>query len=401
MRNLSYLSIFFFSTTHYNRDMILCENTYRKIIPIASGKGGVGKTVLAANIGIALGKAGYRTVLVDLDLGGSNLHSVLGIKNKYLGIGNFVSGKLVPFKDIVLRTEFPNLFFIPGDVLVPGTADLIYAQRKSIIGNLLKLEMDYIILDLGSGSHFPTLDFFLTSNAGILVVVPQVPSILNTYSLLKNTLFRLLNRAFAKQKVVAEYLKKIQKETSPNSIPAIGKIITEISRLDPESGIQARQYIQSLKPHLIVNMAKGPEDLAIVESLRNLVQKNLEIPLGCLGVVFRDEVVHASVEEMRPLLLHAPESLIAKQITRIAEKIGQSKNFPDLPLDLSEYKDSFELAEIESHYDLAETGTAEAKKQEEGLTPEEFITVLTAQQKKINELQGTIRMLTLRGTPQT
>jgi flagellar biosynthesis protein FlhG len=227
--------------------MILCENTYRKIIPIASGKGGVGKTVLAANIGIALGKAGYRTVLVDLDLGGSNLHSVLGIKNKYLGIGNFVSGKLVPFKDIVLRTEFPNLFFIPGDVLVPGTADLIYAQRKSIIGNLLKLEMDYIILDLGSGSHFPTLDFFLTSNAGILVVVPQVPSILNTYSLLKNTLFRLLNRAFAKQKVVAEYLKMIQKETSPNSIPAIGKIITEISRLDPGIGHKSPPVYSVLK----------------------------------------------------------------------------------------------------------------------------------------------------------
>lgn len=378
--------------------MIRCENSYKKIIPIASGKGGVGKTVLAANLGIALGKAGYRTVLVDLDLGGSNLHSVLGIKNKFPGIGNFISGKALSFKEIILRTEYPNLFFIPGDVLVPGTADINFIQRKRIVDNLLKLETDYILLDLGSGTHTSTLDFFLSSNAGLLVAVPQVPSILNTYSFLKNALFRLLTRIFAKQKKIAEYLKSLQKETQPNSIPSTGKILQQIEQMDSDASATARQVLQAFKPHLIVNMARHPDDLAIVTSLRNLVQKNLEIPFGCLGIVFRDDQVHESIEQMRPLLQLAPENLVSKQISRMAEKVLQSKNFPDLPLDLSEYKDSFELAEIEAHYDLAETTSAEsAKKQEEALTPEEFLTVLTAQQKKINELQGTIRMLTLRG----
>ncbi|MFQ3619637.1 MAG: AAA family ATPase [Spirochaetales bacterium] len=378
--------------------MIRCESSYRKIIPIASGKGGVGKTVLTANLGIALGKAGFRTLLVDLDLGGSNLHSVLGIKNKFPGIGNFLSGKSLSFKEIILRTEYPNVFFIPGDVLVTGTADLMYTQRKRIIDNLMKIEADYILLDLGSGTHSTTLDFFLSSNAGLLVAIPQVPSILNSYSFLKNALFRLLTRIFSKNKEVAEYLKQIQKEVQPNSIPSISKILKEVKKLDAEGSGQARQFLQAFKPHLIVNMAKDPGDLAIVESLRNLVQKNLEIPFGCLGIVFRDERIQESINQMRPAVWLDPDSLPAKQISRMAEKILQSKNFPDLPLDLSEYKDSFELAEIEAHYDLAEVSSAEnEKKQEEALTPEEFITVLTAQQKKINELQGTIRMLTLRG----
>ena len=55
--------------------MIINENARCKILPIASGKGGVGKSVLVANLGISLASFGQRTVLVDLDLGGSNLHT--------------------------------------------------------------------------------------------------------------------------------------------------------------------------------------------------------------------------------------------------------------------------------------------------------------------------------------
>ena len=57
-----------------------------QIIPIASGKGGVGKSLLSANLGIALGKAGKKVVLVDLDLGASNLHLVIGSHSPKAGI---------------------------------------------------------------------------------------------------------------------------------------------------------------------------------------------------------------------------------------------------------------------------------------------------------------------------
>lgn len=338
---------------------------------------------------------------MDLDMGGSNLHSVLGLKNKYLGLGNFVSSKAVPFKDIVLRTEYPNLFFIPGDVLVPGTADMVYNQKRSIISNLLKLEADYLILDLGSGSHYNIIDFFLVSNSGILVAVPQVTSILNVYSFLKNTVFRFLQRAFTGKKKVADYIKKVLKDPKPNALPSIGKIIADISKIDKESGKTVREYVKMLKPHLVINMAESPDDLNIVESLRSLVQKNLEIDLGCLGLIYHDKIVHQSLSALKPLVLQSPESLPSKQFQRIADKISQSRNFPNLPLDLSMYKDSFELADIEARYDFSEKDPAgKGGADTAGLGPEEFLAVMTAQQKKINELQGTIRMLTMKNPPQ-
>ncbi|MCK5736715.1 MAG: P-loop NTPase, partial [Spirochaetaceae bacterium] len=73
--------------------MILNENVERKIIPIAGGKGGVGKSVIAVNLALSMSMFGKKTVLVDLDLGGSNLHTMLGLRNSNPGMGNFVSGR--------------------------------------------------------------------------------------------------------------------------------------------------------------------------------------------------------------------------------------------------------------------------------------------------------------------
>ena len=379
--------------------MVLCENSNRKIIPIASGKGGVGKSMLTANLGLLLGKAGWRTILVDLDMGGSNLHSCLGLKNKYLGLGNFVSDRNLPFKDIILRTDYPSLFFVPGDVLVPGTADMVYGQKKTIVSNLLKLDADYILLDLGSGSQHNVIDFFLISNSGILVVMPQVTSILNAYSFLKNTLFRFLQRAFASQTRVSEYLKNVQKEPKPNSLPPFGKILREVDKISKASGKQMREYVAMLKPSIVVNMAESPEDLNIVESFRGLVQKNLELDLGCLGVVYQDKNIDKALKDLKPFVLHYPESIAAKEFQRLSDKLVQSRNFPAMPLDLNLYKDSFELAQIEAQYDYSEleAGPDPEGKGVQDMGPDEFLAVLTAQQKKISELQSTIRMLTLRG----
>ena len=63
-----------------------------QIIPIASGKGGVGKSLVSANLAIALAQSGKRVVLVDLDLGASNLHLVLGNQSPKAGLGTFLTG---------------------------------------------------------------------------------------------------------------------------------------------------------------------------------------------------------------------------------------------------------------------------------------------------------------------
>ena len=70
-----------------------------RIIPIASGKGGVGKSLVAANLAIALGQAGKTVYLADLDLGGSNLHMILGVRPGREGLGTFLSRPGMKFEE--------------------------------------------------------------------------------------------------------------------------------------------------------------------------------------------------------------------------------------------------------------------------------------------------------------
>ena len=378
--------------------MVINQGERRKILPVASGKGGVGKSVLVANLGISLASFGQRTVLVDLDLGGSNLHTYLGIKNRHAGLGNFLTDRSVTFNDVKMRTPYPNLDFVPGDVLVTGVANIPHGQKRSIISNIQKLDADYVLVDLGSGSHYNTLDFFLMANSGLLVTTPQAPSILNAYGFLKNAVFRLLQQTFSGHKGVTKYLTGIAREPRPNSTPSISKIVDGIRKISKRAGRQAREAIGRLKPGIIVSMGDRPEDMEIVQSLRTLIERNLSVDPICLGFLYYDYIVRQAVGDTVPLALVGRDSLILKEIDRLAQKIVHSESFPDMPLDLNEYEDSFALAQIEAEDDYLHINPHPHTRPEQTpdeATTEEFIRLIAAQKQQINELQGTVRMLTM------
>ena len=151
-----------------------------QIIPIASGKGGVGKSLVSANLAIALAQSGKRVVLVDLDLGASNLHLVLGNQSPKAGLGTFLTGNS-EFEEIIVPTDYANLMFIPGDSEIPGMSSIKSAQKNMLIKKLQAANCDFLLIDLGAGTHLSILDFFLLSPQGILVTAPTVTAILDGY----------------------------------------------------------------------------------------------------------------------------------------------------------------------------------------------------------------------------
>ena len=83
------------------------------IIPIAAGKGGVGKSFLTANLAIAMAQLGRQTIAVDMDLGGSNLHSFLGLPNRHPGIGTTSRRKTEPLKTCLFPPASKTSLFFP------------------------------------------------------------------------------------------------------------------------------------------------------------------------------------------------------------------------------------------------------------------------------------------------
>lgn len=377
--------------------MVITQRRRSKIIPIAGGKGGVGKTELCANLGVRLGQLGYRTIVIDLDLGGSNLHSALGIKNKNPGVGNYLSDRKLNFETLVGGTNFPNLFFIPGDVLVAGTPNITFAQKRAIIRNIETLEADYVLLDLGSGANNNVVDFFLISNSGILVGSPHVSAIVNAYSFMKNTAFRFLQRAFSGETKVERFLRKQIKERRPGNPVKVASVIQAMSEIDPEEAKRAQRFVDLLQPTFVLNLVRSMDDLAIAESLRDLIDRNLGVDLQALGIMVHDEQIASTYRARQPIVAEDGERLISIEIDRLAQKIVQSPEFPTLALETDMYEDSYELMRLEAQNDLAqqqEQSTSTSAR--EYADAEEFLEVLSAQKRQIQELQGTIRMLTMR-----
>ncbi len=376
--------------------MILNENVEKKIIPIAGGKGGVGKSVIAVNLALGLAMNGKKTVLVDLDIGGSNIHTLLGEKNVRLGIGNLVAGLSSRVTELIRPTKWENLSYIPGDALVCGIGELTKSVKAKITAGLLEIEADYIILDLGGGTNFTVLDFFLISNSGLIIMTPQTTSVINAYSFLRNLLFRFLQRVFAENKSISSYLRRTFKERKIEDRKTIAEIIQEISSKDELIAEKANNFIKVLKPRLILNKVSGPSDIVMAEGLRDLCKKTLSVNIECLGTLLNSEIVGQSIDSLTPFVAESPEQMVTSEIHRIAQKILQSKQYPELPLELDYYADSYELAQIETENDLITLQEGEkSSKDAHNFDVNQLIELVQMQQSKIKELQGTLRMLSM------
>ena len=367
--------------------MILNENSDKKIIPIAGGKGGVGKSVLSTNLSLLLAVNGKKTIVVDLDLGGSNLHTMLGIKNTNKGIGNFISDKSLTMEELVVPTDFDNLYLIPGDVLVYGLGEISFEEKKRIMKGLGELDADYILLDLGAGSSLNVIDFFLISNSGIVVTTPHMTSIMNAFGFLKNVAFRFLQRAFAENKVFTEYFDRAFLERNPGEQKSLIEMLNDLRKQEPEAVDKAELFLEILQPKIIMNMAEEASELSIAESLKDLTERSLSIHSECLGMLFMDKLVSDALKERVPFIMQYPESVTAEGMDRMAKKIILSKRFPEMPLELDYYKDSFELAHIEAENDQV---SIERQAQPGGYSPEEIenlLQLVEEQQKRIHELE--------------
>ena len=124
------------------------------LLPVAGGKGGVGKSIVSLNLAVTLAHQCKNTILCDLDLGGANLHTLLGLKNNQAGLGTYITKQETDFSNLLQATGIPSLQFIAGDCHYPGVANMDFFTKQKIIKNIQSLDADYVIMDLGAGSTY-------------------------------------------------------------------------------------------------------------------------------------------------------------------------------------------------------------------------------------------------------
>ncbi len=360
-----------------------------RILPIASGKGGVGKSLISTNLSIALAQAGKKVVLADLDLGASNLHLMLGFNVPKHGLGTWLSGAKIRFEDIVYETEYTNLRFIPGDAEIPGLANIAYRQKTHLARKLLAIEdADYLVLDLGAGTGSNILDFFLLSGRGLVITAPTVTATLNAYLFLKNAIFRLMWDSFKPKSKARSVLESLKKDGASLQRAYIPEILARVAELDPASKTAFDMRMSRFSPRLILNMLEDPKDAEKAQKIRRSCREYLGMDLEHLGVIYRDDLQDVALAGRIPIIRYKPQSVLSQAVYRIADKLISSEGDDDSFLDPEYLEDSFDAANSEAAIDFdAKMEYVEELLSSGALTQGDLIETVRMQQYELSQIR--------------
>lgn len=237
-----------------------------RIIAIASGKGGVGKTNISLNLGLALQELGERVLLLDADLGMANVDILLGLIPRY-NLSHVLKGRC-KFTEALL--EGPGgIDILPGTSGVEELVNISSLEVMRLLDASSQMEENYdiILLDVGAGIHQSVTNFIMASDEVIIVLTPEPTSIMDAYSLIKI----LANRKFKNN---------------------IGLLINQTSSRKEGNEVAAR--------------------------MKKVIKEYLDLDIKILGYIPYDTYVRQSVKEQTPFLIRYPKANAGEAIRDVA-----------------------------------------------------------------------------------
>lgn len=288
--------------------------------PIGGGKGGSGKSFLTCALGRLLAGAGKKTLLIDLDLGAANLHTLLNVPYPTKSLSDFIRKKHSTLENIVMETPVPDLFLISGANDTLDIANLSYEQKIKTVKAISKLNYECVLLDLGAGTSFNTLDFFLISQNGVFVATPEPTSIENVYRLIRSIYFRRIRQYFT----VSDF-----KELEEEAVRSFGDgayakpecIRQTVQKIYPETSIKLDNDFTAYKFKLVLNQLRKQDDARLGPQICKLVEKHLGLKIDFAGNIAYDEHVHDAVCQRVSFLDRYPYTRTASDLRELSQQI--------------------------------------------------------------------------------
>jgi flagellar biosynthesis protein FlhG len=297
-----------------------------RIVAVGGGKGGVGKSLVSTNLAVALARAGAKVVMLDADLGAPNLHTMFGIMRPQRTVEDFLSGRNATLDEVALPTSIPGLRLIAGAEGALGSAHPTFQSKQKLLGELAKLPVDCLLIDVGAGVDLDTIDFFNAADIRLVVMVPEITSLQNGYAFLKIALFRRLQRAAtglrAAEKIDAAFGKDAFEIGS--TMDRVSTFFTMIEDEVPELVASYRLLLAEFNALLVGNMLHKPADRNALFAIQRMIRERLDIDVQVAAGLRQNPQVRASVNDGRPFATTAPHGdPDLREVNQLAQRILQ------------------------------------------------------------------------------
>ena len=198
-------------------------------------------------------------------------------------------------------------------------ANLKVMQKTRLLSKLGELDADYVLLDLGAGTTFNTLDFFISADQGIITALPEPTSIENSYRFIKSIYHRKLKMAEDLLEIGPLIDQVLNSKVQSNKSPL--DLLKKVTDLDPQMGEKLQLEISKLTPKLIINQIRTQSDIDIGFSMKIICKKYFGVNLDYVGYLDYDATVWQSVKKRKPLLMEFPNSCLVSNFDRIIHRL--------------------------------------------------------------------------------
>jgi flagellar biosynthesis protein FlhG len=286
------------------------------VISIASGKGGVGKSVVSVNLALVLARKGKQVVLTDLDVGGADAHVLVGLLNPPLTLTDFLNHRIECLDDLAQHLPIhPNLRIIPGTGDTLATVNMAYARKVRLIRSFQDIRADVIIVDIGAGTGYHALDFFLMADHHLAVATPDPTSVLDLYRFIKLAAIRRVLSMFVMRDAMPE-------EFTDRDYSSVEEVLDVAGRTDESGRASAENTLRAFQPTLILNRVSGRTRVNVLQ-LRKLLKEYVGGDLTLLGEIPEDPAMEQAVRTYVPVVQYAPSSPAAAALERMGETLLQ------------------------------------------------------------------------------
>ncbi len=293
------------------------------IIAVGGGKGGVGKSLLSANLAARLARMGLKVAALDLDCGGANLHTYFGMSSVPAHLGDWLVHGKTDLAGVLAPTTVEGLH------IASSQRDDVWAVSDCLSGkglgdlwngitSLGDLGYHVVLLDLGAGTSRQTIDMFCCAHAGIVTALPEPTSVENAYLFMRTALMRLLSHSANRLGMTDEGAAIVSFLTTEQpGVPA--RSYTEKLRLlyqsNPASVGAIAAALSGRLLGIMINQTRSQADIDIGKAMEMAAQRYFGFTAAYLGYLNYDEAAWKSLRNKRLLLLDFPQSVIVRRLT--------------------------------------------------------------------------------------